>query len=108
MNREEILKDYTVNAQGVITSPGKFEGEMLYAPYFYDMLLNGDGDPMYADPPEDISDEDMDSWEMVDDLLYTSVEVEDGDRAQFPELGPDTVEVRVYESDSGFVHIEEV
>lgn len=106
MNREEILKEFTVNERGVITSLGKFEGEMLYAPYFYDMLLNGDGDPMYDDIPEDISDEDMDCWES--DLLYTKLDVNDDDRTQFPELDPETVTVRVYETNSGFVHIEEV
>ena len=38
MNKKEILEKYEikVNEHGIIVSPGKFEGEMFYVPYFYD------------------------------------------------------------------------
>jgi hypothetical protein len=30
--------------QDIIIEPGKFEGQPAYAPYFYDALMNGDGE----------------------------------------------------------------
>ena len=102
MTRIEILNHYTVDRRLTINSPGKFEGEMIYAPHFYDMVMDGFGEPVYEDPPEDLSDEELDSWEMDGgDLLYTELDVGDEDRAMFPELDPDTTRVLVYESNRG-------
>lgn len=94
MNRTEILKQYQIDRSGIIRSPGNFEGEMLYAPYFYDMVMHGCGEEIYDD--------------YTDELLYTRVDVDDDARAEFPELYPDTTAVLVYESDEGFVYVEEV
>jgi hypothetical protein len=44
MTRLDILSNYEVNNAGVITSPGKFEGQMLYLPFFWDVFLNGFAD----------------------------------------------------------------
>jgi hypothetical protein len=44
MTRQEITTEYTVDANGIIRNPGQFEGEMLYAPYFWDIYLNGGAD----------------------------------------------------------------
>lgn len=85
MTRQDILNEYTVNDGGIIQNPGKFESEMLYAPYFYDAMLNGMGDETLADNSE----------------LF---ELSDEDRAMFPELGSDTFLV-LSESDSGFVSV---
>ena len=88
MTREEIVTQYTVNGQGIITSPGKFEGQMIFAPYFYNASLeyepNADGD--------------------------IEVPVEPSDVIRFPELldetgeceGPPTY-VLVYEDENSFV-----
>lgn len=35
------LNSYTWNSYGIITDPGKFEGEMLYIPYFWQVSLDG-------------------------------------------------------------------
>ena len=40
MTREEVLKNYEVE-NGIIKSPGKFEGEPIYVPYFYSLMLEG-------------------------------------------------------------------
>jgi len=40
----ECLKGYDVNKEGVIVSPGKFEGEPRYVPYFWDEWLSGGSD----------------------------------------------------------------
>lgn len=44
--RKQILRDYNVDANSIIRSPGKFEGEPVFAPYFWDLVLTGfsDGD----------------------------------------------------------------
>lgn len=97
MTREEILDKFTVNDQGVITSPGKFQGEMLYAPYFYDVMIDGNGEEVYE---EETSDEEC-------ALLYTELAIGDEDRAQFPEISLATVAMRISESGNGFVQIEE-
>jgi hypothetical protein len=81
MTREEIERDYNV-VDGRICSPGKFEGEMVYAPFYYQAMLEGMAD--HDDGPEygfDVSPE---------------------DRREFPELG-DREKISFYERDDGFV-----
>ncbi len=80
--KHETLESYDVR-DGIIRSPGKFEGEPMYAPYFYDALLNG-----FADEDED----------GVATFIIT-----DEDRKLFPMLA-DTKSVRLWESDQGFIH----
>ena len=90
MTRSEILENYHVE-NGIIQSPGKFEGEMLYAPYFYDHWLNGG------------SDEDHEN----DSGCFVSVFfISDEDVREFPELA-EVREIRLWEDDSGFVHLDE-
>lgn len=80
MTRQEIIKDYKVKS-GVILSPGKFEGEMLYAPYFYALLLLGEGefDADTGDTSFDITKEDIEEFPELKgcDIVYLS-EDEDG------------------------------
>jgi hypothetical protein len=40
MTREEIKSTFEVKG-GRIVSPGRFESEPLYTPYFYDLFLHG-------------------------------------------------------------------
>jgi hypothetical protein len=87
MTRDEIMKAFDVNEQGVIQSPGKFEGEMLYVPHFWDVMMEGAGDDLHFN----------------DGALITILPVEDGDRAQFPELAGDN-EIALEETNDGFVN----
>jgi len=90
MTRKEIEKDYDVNEYGIITSPGKFEGDMAYIPYFWDMVMNGTG--------EDI-------WE--DDLLITRLTIDNEDVKEFSGiLTKDDLnkEIELWEDNSGFVY----
>jgi hypothetical protein len=82
MTRVDIKLDYQIDERGVIRSPGKFEGEMLYVPYFWDAFLNGcaDGD---------------------DGEVLTFI-VDSDDVREFPELA-DAKQVRLYEDSQGFV-----
>ena len=86
-SREDVFEHYEVE-DGVIRSPGKFEGEAVYVPYLWEVYLNGGA--------------------AEDDGETITIDVEDDDRKEFPEL--DTV-VRAYleEDSNGFVycHVEE-
>ena len=77
-----ILESYEITSDGFISSPGKFEGEPRYAPYFWDLYLNGayDGEE--------------------NDALYWYVEAED--IALFPELQK-VKRVFLSTTDQGFV-----
>lgn len=37
-------REYTLSQTGVIQNPGRFEGCMLWVPYFWDVSLDGVGD----------------------------------------------------------------
>lgn len=74
ITREQIEKDYSVQ-DGVIKSPGKFEGEPVYVPFYYDWSLEcGDSVVMISEP----------------------------DIIMFPELTGYTA-IMIGESDNGFV-----
>ena len=86
MTRTDILRDYNVDSRGVIRSPGKFEGEYLYAPYFWDLFLNGGADE--------------------DDGDVLRFNVTEKDRLEFPEL-VGVHAVTLTECDQGFVYASE-
>ena len=81
MTRKQVLQDYVVNSLGVISSPGKFEGEMLYMPAMYEAWLDGSAS---------------------DDDEVVTVDVLAEDHVEFPELG-DMQEVKFTIRDDGFV-----
>ena len=81
MTRQEIERDYTV-VNGRITSPGKFEGEAVYVPYFWEAFLDGMADR--------------------DDGIVLGFDLTPEDKVEFPELkGKRTV--RLWQRDYGFV-----
>ena len=81
MNRQE--------SEEMAKGPGKFEGEPIYAPYFWDMAMNG-------------MDDDTE-WD--DDTPISVFTVTEEDRALFPELD-DAKTVRLWEDGNGFVYVE--
>jgi hypothetical protein len=88
MNRKEILETYDVNDKGVIQTPGMFERQMLYAPYFHELFMDGGG---Y---------EDFDN-----DLVY--FDVNDEDIKEFPELFG-VKHIALHFDYQGFVEVKEV
>ena len=86
MTRTEILRDYNVDSGGVIRSAGKFEGEYVYAPYFWNLFLNGCADE--------------------DDGDVLRFDVTEKDRMEFPEL-TDVDAVTLTECDQGFIYVSE-
>lgn len=85
--REDIEKEFDIDGAGFITSPGRYEAEPLYTPYFHDIVLEGGGDDQFDD----------------NGTLVTFVDVKEKDIETFPEL--DGIHrVSVWESDVGFVY----
>jgi hypothetical protein len=82
MTRRDILDQYKVDDRGIIRSPGKFEGEMLYVPYFWDAFLNGCADR--------------------DDGKVLGFDVTVDDKKEFPELKRRRT-VKILEDSNGFV-----
>ena len=81
MTRQQIESDYAVS-NGRISSPGMFEGEAIYVPYFWDAYLNGFSDR--------------------DDGRVLGFDVSPEDKAIFPELKRRRT-VKLYQRDDGFV-----
>jgi hypothetical protein len=42
--RESLLKEYAIDENGRITSPGKFEGESIFVPHLWSLALADDDD----------------------------------------------------------------
>jgi hypothetical protein len=94
MTRDEILQHYKVD-HGIIRSPGKFEGEPVWAVAFWDATLLGCSDDELSGDAVGASEE----------TLVSVFTVSDTDRAEWPELA--TVKtIRMWESDQGFVNTE--
>lgn len=82
MTRDEITAEYDIDSDGRVRAPGKFEGEMLYVPYYWDAYLNGCADR--------------------DDGRTLGFDVTVEDKAMFPELRRRRT-VRLVEDGQGFV-----
>lgn len=82
MKRQDILKEYKIDESGIIKTPGMFEGEMLYVPYFWDAYLNGCADR--------------------DDGHTLGFDVTAEDKAEFPELKRRKT-VKLTQSHDGFI-----
>lgn len=80
--RREIEQEHTV-VDGRIRDPGKFEGEAIYIPYFWDVVMSG------------LADE--------QDGGIASVPVDEEDKMVFPELKR-RKRVRMLEDSQGFVN----
>ena len=81
MTRADVLRDYTVQ-NGRIKTLGKFEGEMLYVPFFWEAYLDGGADR--------------------DNGKVLGFDVSAEDKREFPELRKRRT-VKLIERDDGFV-----
>lgn len=84
MIRQDIIDNYKLSKRGIIQTPGKFEGEMLYAPYFYDAMLDGEG---------------RETLDGSIDIAITKEDIE-----QFPELLGDIETINIVVDNNGFVY----
>jgi hypothetical protein len=81
MTRSEIIAAYVIR-RGTIVSPGRFEGQPVFAPYYYEALLSG------------LADEENDDAAVFDVLQE--------DVAEFPELAS-FEKVFLSEDEQGFI-----
>lgn len=95
MTRNEVLSDYAAE-NGMIRSPGKFEGEMIYVPALWDIAMNGFSDAEYCDCEE-----------LCDCTAAEIIEVDDDFATEFPEVG-DARRFRLMEDGNGFIYCESV
>lgn len=79
--RKAITDEYDVTSTGYIKNPGKFEGELLYAPYFWQK-----------------EGEDYDKPNGSRGFKITPAE-----RQAFPEIGKRRQTIWLWESEQGFV-----
>lgn len=84
MEPSEAYADRYRVQNGLIRNPGKFEGEPLYVPYFYDFYLEGGGEAEEEDGGYRIT-------------------IEAQDIQAFPALAGFTT-ICLYEDDAGFVY----
>lgn len=86
-DRAQIMRDYKVR-RGVIQSPGKMEGEPLYSPFLYGLVMDGGADEtIYLD----------------DDSTVDVFKLSPNETSQFPELGGAEY-VLCSEDNSGFFY----
>tara|TARA_R100000306_G_C4272634_1_gene90952 strand:- start:266 stop:541 length:276 start_codon:yes stop_codon:yes gene_type:complete len=76
----KLVRDFLASE---VSRPGKFEGCEIYAPFYYDCMLDGDG-------------EELDDGCLRFDVRSSEVKM-------FPELA-NTKYVDLYEDDNGFVY----
>lgn len=80
----DFLRQFSVDEHGVIQSPGKFEGEPIYVPYYWEM--DGEDDEIIGN-----------------DKLIRIFYVGEWEASQFPELSTSNV-VYLWEDELGFIH----
>lgn len=88
MTRQDILNSYNVS-NGRIVSPGKFEGEPIFAPYFWDIALSG-----FADSDNGT-------------VYGFRINKDDSAHKEFPELKPwlgRSRSLKLFEDSQGFVY----
>lgn len=110
--REDVLKEFTeypgqleilTNREGKsywrIRQPGKFEGNLLSAVYYYNLAMEGfsDGEIDLELPPDDEADE----W---DSLMADYFELDEDDWTLWPELHGDKY-IGLYTDDYGFLRV---
>ena len=78
-----IRSAYVTDERGRIRSPGKFEGEPIYVPYYWEAFLSG-----FADR---------------DDGSRIGFDITPEDRALFPEIPAKRRTINLYERSDGFV-----
>lgn len=100
LTRKEIESMYDVQEEtSLISSPGKFEAEPVYAPYFYDLAGEGLQDDVEYEGCS--CDEDTECMCSPTDVFSISPD----DITEFPEL-EGWSEVRLSYCDQGFVYLE--
>lgn len=102
---DKLIAEYGVALDGdTITTPGKFEGENASILYWYDAMMNGDGDVI--DCPD--CEQDDDSVSCLDCTLRNEgdqFEIFPADRDEL-DIPEDAKYAVLWHSEQGFEHLE--
>jgi len=99
-----LRRDYSVNEDGVITSPGKYEGEPLFVAYLDGLAGEGLADEETIDEDEvDVEDDNDDFGGEYNGPTYYHFDVDDELRWAFPDL-KDVARVTIWQGETGFVY----
>lgn len=79
--------DWRLNSDNLIANPGKFQGEPIWAPYFYQYALGG----LYDD------------FLRPDGSTETIIELVDSDLDRFPDIPKTSTHMSLIEKEDGFV-----
>lgn len=90
--RQYIRDNYKFDCHGRIKSPGKFEGQKVYAPYYWELTLEGGSDELVTDKFN---------------RIHYIFNLDSSDVEMWPELSK-AKQLRVHESDLGFVSCIEI
>lgn len=52
---QKLQQEFTTDKNGIIQNPGKFEGETLATPFYYDIMLNGEGSTIEIEPSDHLA-----------------------------------------------------
>ena len=84
----QFAQEFDVDKYGLIINPGKFEREVQYTPYFYNLTMHSAQDDI----------------KYIDDWVYDVFNVTQSDRELFPDLiGIDKVSINT--DNNGFVSL---
>jgi len=96
MNRQDVLDTYQHDANKIIRSLGKFEGEPIYAPYYWDCCLKG----MFA---EDVNGVFFMPLDASDHAMWPELYLNTWDGQHDPTPQP-VYGIALEESEQGFVY----
>ena len=88
MTRDEVKQAYKVDEHGIIRSPGQHEGNPVYVPALWSVVMDGSSNP--------VCDE-------FGEILREEVDILEEDIAEFPELAGCKV-AELKQSDNGFIY----
>jgi len=102
-----LVKSYldTVDENGIIRSPDKFEAEPIHTVYFYGWLMQGEGDDHYVEC-EHVTSPIYVECDCESDIEYTQFHIDAGDEEAFPITLKDCAgkNLRIREDSQGFVY----
>lgn len=64
-NLSELQENFTTDKNGIIVNAGKFEGETLATPFYYDIMLDGGTDVIEIKPSDRLAFEIEDKYNFV-------------------------------------------
>jgi hypothetical protein len=97
MTRQDILSNYQIDANKIIRNLGKFEGEPVYVPYFWDCALQG----MYA---EDVNGVFFMPLYQEDFIMFPELYLNTWDGVTPPQDNVPAYGIALKESEQGFVY----